>query len=130
VGSFFGSNNPDAPRTKAVEALERYQSNLIAANSRKQRFHSVDMPSVMKQMQALEETRLASLLTSLRAYQYLTDSFTASLTGVNEEIKLLSLQLSPDKDVNAFIVRTYVTIQPILSYLISIPHHIHCAFIV
>lgn len=118
VNSLFGSSNPDAPRLKAVEAVERYQSNLIAANSRKQRFHSVDMPSVMKQMQGLEENRLASSLTALRAYQYLTDSLNASVEACNEEMKILSLQLSPDKDIKTFIDRTYVTTSPFVPWLL------------
>jgi hypothetical protein len=108
LSSVFKSNaNPqksfEKQKEASIKACESYAACLQAANLNAAKYHSEDLPSMLTQMQSLEEMRLHSLNTALKDFSRLQKSFTGSMLELSQVVESLAKKMNANDDIAGFV---------------------------
>ena len=93
-------------RAKALKNCEGYQRVIDASNVVHLQHHSHDLPTLLNQMQSLEEMRIQSLHTSLFTFSSLHSAHAKAVLSLSGDIKALVRSVHAEADIKDFIART------------------------
>ena len=96
----------EGARRKALKNCEAYQKVIDSSNVVHHQLHSHDLPTLLTQMQSLEEMRLQSLHTALSTFSSLHSSHGKAVVALSGDIKSLVQSVQAEADIREFISRT------------------------
>ena len=117
------SGGVDGARRRALKACEGYIRVIDTANVAHTLYHQ-QLPTLLTQMQSLEEMRLQSTHAALTTFAALHSSHSKGLTALSADIRGLASSISAELDVKDFISRTIQQHGPPLP---SQPFHYDCS---
>jgi len=105
---FKGSSAPtkasfEKSKEAAIRVCESYSASVAAANIAHHRYHADELPSMLTQMQSLEEMRLHSLHAALKDFSKLQGNLTAAMLQITESIEQLATNMNGHSDIAAFV---------------------------
>ena len=100
------SGGVDGARRKALRCCEGYMRVIDTANVAHQLYHQHELPTLLTQVQSLEEMRLQSTHAALSTFASLHSAHSKALIALSGDIKGLVSSISAEQDVKDFIART------------------------